>query len=111
MVSGNWFITPHAVRKFMQITGYEYNESLSRLLIISSTAKFVKVLPSGFSLYRQYFRRSTQVREKRKQEGKVNNARTNLGLVIAPSNKEGQLPQLVTVLYRNPYKPNLGNSQ
>lgn len=105
MVSGNWFITPHAVNKLMQITGYGYDECLARLLIASSTANFVKILPSGCSLYRQYFRRSELVREKRKQEGKVNNAKTHIGLIVAPPKAEGQLPQLVTVLYRNPYKP------
>lgn len=109
MVSGNWFITPHAVNKLMQITGYTYDECLSRLLIISSTAKFVKVLPSGCSLYRQYFRRSELVREKRKQEGKVNNSKTHIGLIVAPPKEKEHLPQLVTVLYKNPYKPsNLG---
>lgn len=109
MVSGNWFITPHAVKKLMQITGYDYDECLARLLIMSSTAKFVKVLPSGCSLYRQYFKRSNTVREKRKQEGKVNNSKTHIGLVVSSPTEEGQLPQLVTVLYRNQYKPgNLG---
>ena len=109
MVSGNWFITPHAVNKLMQITGYGYDECLARLLIISVTAKFVKVLPSGCSLYRQYFRRSELVREKRKQEGKTNNAKTHIGLVVAPPKTEEQLPQLITVLYRNQHKPsNLG---
>ena len=108
MVSGNWFITPHAVQKLMQITGYEYEECLSRLLIISSTAKFVKILPSGYSLYRQYFRRSQLVRQKRREEGKFNNIKTNIGLVVAPTNKEGQLPQLVTVLFKNQYKPGIG---
>ena len=105
MISGNWFITPHAVKKLMQITGYDYNECLSRLLIISSTAKFVKVLPSGCSLYRQYFKRSRLVRELRAVEGKYNNAKTHLSFVVAPAIKEGQLPALITVLYKNIYKP------
>ena len=108
MVSGNWFISPHAVNKLMQITGYGYDECLARLLIISSTAKFVKVLPSGCLLYRQYFKRSAVVREKRKQEGKAKN-KAHIGLIVAPATEKEQLPQLVTVLYRNQYKPsNLG---
>lgn len=104
MVTGNWFITPHAVNKLMQITGYGYDECLGRLLIISSTAKFVKVLPSGCSLYRQYFKRSEVVREKRMKEGKTKN-KAHIGLIVAPPTEKEQLPQLVTVLYKNPYKP------
>ena len=53
-VSGQWFITPHAVQRYRErfASRATYEEALSELIRASVTARRVKVLPTGFVLYR-----------------------------------------------------------
>ncbi|MFY9825577.1 MAG: hypothetical protein WAM82_29655 [Thermoanaerobaculia bacterium] len=53
-VSGSWFITPHAVEKYIQrfAPRFTYEEALGALIRESTHARRVKVLPTGLVLYR-----------------------------------------------------------
>jgi hypothetical protein len=46
MISGRWFITPHAVRRFMEraVRGATYEEALEPLITASETARLIRVV-------------------------------------------------------------------
>jgi hypothetical protein len=52
--AGRWFITPHAVRRYLQrfAPRSTYPEALAELIRASVSARRVKVLPTGLVLYR-----------------------------------------------------------
>jgi hypothetical protein len=52
--SGQWFITPHAVRRYRErfAASFTYEEALAELIRASRVARRVKVLPTGLVLYR-----------------------------------------------------------
>jgi len=52
--SGHWFITPHAVRRYVKrfAPRCTYEEALSALIRESAKARRVKTLPTGLVLYR-----------------------------------------------------------
>ena len=52
--SGHWFITPHAVRRYIDrfAPRATYEEALSALIRLSAEARRVKTLPTGLVLYR-----------------------------------------------------------
>ncbi len=52
--SGRWFITPHAVRRYIKrfAPRCTYEEALSELIRASGEARRVKTLPTGLALYR-----------------------------------------------------------
>lgn len=103
MFNGNFFITPHAARKYAEIRGIDEDEARWHLVEISLTAKFIKVLPSKFLLYRYHYSRSQSAMNARKSQGLRRSKRSHLDLVIAPAPDAGKQPILVTVLWRNPY--------
>jgi len=53
-VAGRWFITPHAVRRYIARLAPEatYEEALAALVRASHEARRVKALPTGLVLYR-----------------------------------------------------------
>ena len=53
-VSGHWFMTPHAVRRYIErfAPRSTYDEALSALIRASVEARRVKTLPTGLALYR-----------------------------------------------------------
>jgi hypothetical protein len=53
-VSGSWFITPHAVEKYIRRFARQstYEQALGALIRESMGARRVKVLPTGLVLYR-----------------------------------------------------------
>ena len=52
--SGRWFITPHAVQRYIErfAPRSSYEEALSALIRESTAARRVKALPTGLVLYR-----------------------------------------------------------
>ena len=52
--SGRWFITPHAVKRYVKrfAPRSTYEEALSELIRASVEARRVKTLPTGLALYR-----------------------------------------------------------
>ncbi|HEX4959329.1 MAG TPA: hypothetical protein VF173_00725 [Thermoanaerobaculia bacterium] len=52
--SGLWFVTPHAVRRYIKRFAPQatYEEALSTLIRASQEARRVKTLPTGLVLYR-----------------------------------------------------------
>jgi hypothetical protein len=52
--SGLWFMTPHAVHRYIQRFAPQssYEEALSALIRVSAEARRVKILPTGLVLYR-----------------------------------------------------------
>ncbi len=79
--SGRWFITPHAVERFIELTGggMSYEGALTRLISASQTADLRKQLDSGALLY---VHRGTGPRWR---------------FIVAVPSEEGLLPQLITV--------------
>lgn len=51
-MKGRWFITPHAVRRYIRRTKKSYRESLNDLIRISEKARFVKKLRDNVFLFR-----------------------------------------------------------
>ena len=86
--SGLWFVTPHAVRRYIErfAPRSTYEEALSALIRVSAEARRVKTLPTGLVLYRG---------------PKPRRLRFFLQENVAPS----ALPILVTVLGRSEDDP------
>lgn len=53
-ISGRWFMTPHAVQRYIKrfAPRSTYEEALGALIRESAEARRVKVLPTGLVLYR-----------------------------------------------------------
>ena len=51
---GNWYITPHAIKQYQaRCDRYSsYEQCKSNLIAMSCTARFIKYLSEGISLYR-----------------------------------------------------------
>lgn len=82
-VKGRWFVTPHAVKRFRErVPGAQsmsYERALAAIISDSERAHFVRVERDGTELWRV---------------GKPHRTRYR----IYPSEREGVLPQCVTVL-------------
>lgn len=54
MIKGNWFITPHAIKRYRQLCCCKIDDeqALEELIQISITARFVKEQYPGMSIYR-----------------------------------------------------------
>lgn len=54
MITGRWFITPHAVRQYQRRYGGDtrYEQALAELIRISDLAHFVKNIHNGVELWR-----------------------------------------------------------
>jgi len=80
--SGRWFVTPHAVRRYIERVDRRasYEEALDRLIDMSARAHRVRSLDDGTELWRVG-----------RTDGKLR-FRVRAGV-------DGKLPQLVTVLF------------
>jgi len=54
MARGKWFITPHAVKRYIQrvAPSLTYEEALEELVFMSSKARRIKEMSPGIALYR-----------------------------------------------------------
>jgi hypothetical protein len=88
MIRGEWFITPHAVERFRQMTqpDWTYEEALDELVGVSQQARPIRALYPGVWLYRT---------PKRRVDG-----RRVSGDRLVVSYRLPGAPQLVTVLPR-----------
>lgn len=80
MIAGEWFITPHAVKRYQERCDgpSRYEDALARLIEMSETAHRVKEIHEGIYLYRV--------------------GRTHGRLRFFVSTREPGKPQLLTVL-------------
>ena len=85
MIAGKWFITPHAVRRYIERVdrSASYEQALAELVRCSERARRVKEIARGVWLYR---------------EGKPR--RLRFRVAVAPVTADGRpgKPQLLTVM-------------